>query len=1425
MAGLVVVPPDTHRDENRVDDISTIQPSTNSYGEFLPIGYGSARLPGHLIWAAPIREEVTSESVNIGKKSKKSYNETVDRYSYFATFIYAYALGPADGIGRAWVNNIQLNELADSGIEFEVYLGTPDQEPPDIPLMSNQRNLAYNDIVYVLFRDVLLTPFNNRIPTIDLEIVFNGEDTCQYEETFSDTFVGRFADTQAAVLFTAYSIRRILLATNAGILAVLNLDTLETIFEVNTTRTFTFIDTDNMGMETAREVSSHFVPSTLNGRFVHGYYPAEEDEDIYKLYKFDLLSGIIGPSDLSTKIPYAAPFGIYHYRPCNMDSFSVSSNSFGLGGSGHSGISTGNITITYADKGIITQPTLFNTDIPFYMCGISGLGEYTRNPGFHGLLNFRSRLIRLVQGSFPGSLEITGRPIAPVGHRVRNYEAIFLGALNEDIISILGIGYISAIGHIIYTIDFTLQDILNKASEYPTISEHTDHKTLIMSSDTKTFSRSPILFIDLALNKVYLCIVINNVSFLMKLSYSTMEDTTEILIEYVTPIPASYTNIVAPVTSLSEQLDLPLPQDNTQVMNWLPVSDGAHIWFIYTPTGRYIECDLAGYRTEQTFEPNIFWDSQLKELNVVEEVTQDIDGTPTPSIRLKRAKFVNIGGASGERVSIGNILQDLCLKAGLTVDDIDTSRVTETVQGYFINALQSASRSIEGLAEVYNINISEVDDRLVFIPNNIRTPLISIDKNRTALEPVLTRHSDHEIPSTYELQYYNHELAYQPNVIATKRPINPIGVVNNEQTANTSINIIENPTQVKRIANRKLYSIWSERDIVKTRLPLSYLALSVSDKINLEIDELGYTKSRIINYDVGADLSVDIEAVVEERADMPLTDSIPLQYTLDNIVGDGGNSTMPIINNLESQAIGLVVLDVPYIDVSRPSLLDDNITVLVGIQVFSDLFLGCSVSMSIDEGETFTEQTRLSRAQGITYGVMTSTLNAPISKDRWDYENSIDIRVIKGIDNFETITELQMLAGENVLLIKNRDEVEIVFFQNVEFIGTDTVRLTKLLRGRNGTDTFIIDGLTGLEVYLYSTSTFKQIHIPTNLIEKEVVFRATVYSLTGAAREVEVVLQANSLKPYSVVHDNIFNNILTWVRRTRYSGELLDYIGEVPLNEMSESYRITFKQNIDAEQETIHNSDEPMLSVPISFRDTDFVYKIQQVSSLSNLGFGDFIEYISGLFRINLEFMANIRGQVTSPQYFIDIEENALVLATITNTSETGSTGFVRLDLFNANTNSILLGAITDVVGPVFIHQSLNIGRYYYSVIGRNDDVNTDYTLRIVTPNIEALGNTNIVETANIEITELYYKYISLDAEATVTATITNIIQTSFTGSLYLTLYNAADQANNILQRAINSGNADLTLSRTLTAGTYYYIVTKQYVTDPTDFTLTISRS
>ncbi|MEM9765320.1 MAG: glycoside hydrolase TIM-barrel-like domain-containing protein, partial [Pseudomonadota bacterium] len=139
-------------------------------GAPLPISYGRMRIGGTVIWSTRFFESVRTE--NIGGKA--TGGQRVREYSYSISFAVALGEGPIDRIGRIWADG----ELLDiAGITYRVYKGTADQAPdPKIEAVEGAGNApAYRDTAYVVFEDLQLGPFGNRIPQLNFE-VYRGVD-------------------------------------------------------------------------------------------------------------------------------------------------------------------------------------------------------------------------------------------------------------------------------------------------------------------------------------------------------------------------------------------------------------------------------------------------------------------------------------------------------------------------------------------------------------------------------------------------------------------------------------------------------------------------------------------------------------------------------------------------------------------------------------------------------------------------------------------------------------------------------------------------------------------------------------------------------------------------------------------------------------------------------------------------------------------------------------------------------------------------------------------------------------------------------------------------------------------------------------------------------------------------------------------------
>jgi hypothetical protein len=144
--------------------LDVLQVSESREGAPLPISYGRVRVPGQVIWATHFRETASERSV--GGKGGSDITE----YTYTASFAVALCEGELTRVARAWANGAP---LALATLNHRLYRGS-DAQVPD-PLMEAVEGAgqvpAYRGTAYIVFEDIDLAPFGNRLPQLSFEVI------------------------------------------------------------------------------------------------------------------------------------------------------------------------------------------------------------------------------------------------------------------------------------------------------------------------------------------------------------------------------------------------------------------------------------------------------------------------------------------------------------------------------------------------------------------------------------------------------------------------------------------------------------------------------------------------------------------------------------------------------------------------------------------------------------------------------------------------------------------------------------------------------------------------------------------------------------------------------------------------------------------------------------------------------------------------------------------------------------------------------------------------------------------------------------------------------------------------------------------------------------------------------------------------------
>ncbi|MEM7668822.1 MAG: glycoside hydrolase/phage tail family protein, partial [Pseudomonadota bacterium] len=146
-----------------------IQSSTE--GVPIPQVYGRMRVSGQVIWSTKYLEKVrtTTSGGKGGIGGSSSSAQTVREFSYCISFAVSLCEGVIDRVGRIWADGKLLDT---QGLTIRVYRGDQSQ-PPDPKIMAVEGagvTPAYRGTAYVVFEDLPLEQFGDRIPQLNFEV-------------------------------------------------------------------------------------------------------------------------------------------------------------------------------------------------------------------------------------------------------------------------------------------------------------------------------------------------------------------------------------------------------------------------------------------------------------------------------------------------------------------------------------------------------------------------------------------------------------------------------------------------------------------------------------------------------------------------------------------------------------------------------------------------------------------------------------------------------------------------------------------------------------------------------------------------------------------------------------------------------------------------------------------------------------------------------------------------------------------------------------------------------------------------------------------------------------------------------------------------------------------------------------------------------
>ncbi len=148
--------------------LDSLRITSSTEGAVIPRLYGRMRIGGNIIWATDFREETKTTTQGGGKGGGGGKVKTTE-YLYYASLAVALCEGEITGIGRIWADGKPMDL---SGVTWRWYPGDEAQtaDPFIAAKMGAANTPAYRGTAYVVFEELALSTYGNRLPQLSFEV-------------------------------------------------------------------------------------------------------------------------------------------------------------------------------------------------------------------------------------------------------------------------------------------------------------------------------------------------------------------------------------------------------------------------------------------------------------------------------------------------------------------------------------------------------------------------------------------------------------------------------------------------------------------------------------------------------------------------------------------------------------------------------------------------------------------------------------------------------------------------------------------------------------------------------------------------------------------------------------------------------------------------------------------------------------------------------------------------------------------------------------------------------------------------------------------------------------------------------------------------------------------------------------------------------
>lgn len=375
-----------------------------------------------------------------------------------------------------------------------------------------------------------------------------------------------------------------------------------------------------------------------------------------------------------------------------------------------------------------------------------------------------------------------------------------------------------------------------------------------------------------------------------------------------------------------------------------------------------------------------------------------------------------------------NMIKNLFEDAEVDYSYLGGTDIYDSIDGIALNTKTSINEVLSILQKIFFFDYYEKDGKLYLSNKQTESKIRIFENELIELEKDVYFKTDiigeDKLPYKIDISYISKDLNYQTSHTYSERPS-----VRSKIKENENLPVVISSMKARQIADKLLYSTWLERNIYHFRLPPKYIYFNAGDVITLNINNTDLVL-RIANILINPDNTLEIKAV---KCDNSLYNFKQTEYDFSKL-----ETILPISKtNIE-------IFELPAIK--------NNTTpeVFFATNGEEDGWKGCAIYSAKTGSSNFNliNENRVNSIVGICLNKLENA--KPYC---FDYGNELYISFNNNIDTsiLESISIFDLLEGNNLALINN----EIIQFQKIELLENGIFKISNLLRGQFGTEKYI----------------------------------------------------------------------------------------------------------------------------------------------------------------------------------------------------------------------------------------------------------------------------------------------------------------------------------------------------------------------------------